>query len=85
LALKQTELVIEALKRVDPSVDIEVVGITTKGDRQIRPTGKTIAPNKFTSVPHSTGIDPIVRIIATPASPMKTPAMIPKVAIVMML
>ena len=28
LALKQTELVIEALKRVDPSVDIEVVGIT---------------------------------------------------------
>ena len=35
LALKQTELVIEALKRVDPSVDIEVVGITTKGDRLV--------------------------------------------------
>ena len=32
LALKQTELVIEALKRVDPSVNVEVVGITTKGD-----------------------------------------------------
>lgn len=35
LALKQTDLVIEALKRVDPSVDIEVVGITTKGDRLV--------------------------------------------------
>ena len=31
LALKQTELVIEALKRVDPAVNVEVVGITTKG------------------------------------------------------
>ena len=30
LALKQTELVIEALKRVDPAVNVEVVGITTK-------------------------------------------------------
>lgn len=35
LALKQTELVIEALKRVDPSVNVEVVGITTKGDRLV--------------------------------------------------
>ncbi|NLD31156.1 MAG: hydroxymethylbilane synthase [Trichococcus flocculiformis] len=35
LALKQTELVIEALKRVEPSVDIDVVGITTKGDRLV--------------------------------------------------
>jgi len=35
LALKQTELVIEALKSVDPSVTVEVVGITTKGDRLV--------------------------------------------------
>ena len=35
LALKQTELVIEALKRVDPAVNVEVVGITTKGDRLV--------------------------------------------------
>jgi hydroxymethylbilane synthase len=33
LALKQTELVVAALKKVQPAIDIEVVGISTKGDR----------------------------------------------------